>query len=129
MVKSNIKQLYIKTKNKKNKAKQKTKQKEDFELRLASYRESYPILLLLQHMQNYTSYASFYLQVLKCFDKMYPGLKEILAPTGISVQDQDGYSLRTAIDMQGEKTPSCVVSTYLYSAFDCIFLSCLGQFG
>ena len=80
-------------------------------------------------MQNYGRYASFCEQVLKCFDKMYPGLKEMLAPTGISVQDRDGYLLRTAIDMRGEKTLSCVVSTYLYSAFDCIFLSCLCQFG
>ena len=35
---------------------------------------------------------------------MYPGLKEILTPAGMSVQDHDRNPLRTTIDMRGEQT-------------------------
>ena len=55
-------------------------------------------------MQNYARYASYYVQVLKCIDKNYPGLKELLASSGLTVQSQDRYPLRTAIDMRGEQT-------------------------
>ena len=68
------------------------------ELRLA-FIESLIPFNFYYNMQNYTRYASFYARVLKCIDKMYPGLKEMLASTGINVQNQDRYPLRTAIDM------------------------------
>ena len=34
----------------------------------------------------------------------YPGLKALLAEKGISVQDQDRYSLRTLADQRGQRT-------------------------
>ena len=55
-------------------------------------------------MQNYARYASYYVQVLKCIDKTHPGLKDLLASSGLSVQSQNRYPLRTAIDMRGEQT-------------------------
>ena len=42
---------------------------------------------------------------------MYPGLKEILTPAGMSVKDHDRYLLRTAIDMRGEQTLNSDVKT------------------
>ena len=41
----------------------------------------------------------FYVQV-----TTYPGLKDLLMATGLTVQAQDRYPLRTAIDMRGEQT-------------------------
>ena len=78
-------------------------QEKDFELQQASI-ESFIPFYFYYNMQNYARYASFYVQVLKCIDKMYPGLREMLVSTGISVQGQDRYKLRTAIDMLGEQT-------------------------
>ena len=37
-------------------------------------------------------------------DRLFPGNKEILKRFGISVQGQDKYPLRTAIDQRGEQT-------------------------
>ena len=78
-------------------------QEKDFELWLASI-ESFILFYFYYNIQNYARYASFYAQVLKCIDKIYPGLKERLVSTGISVQGQDRYLLRTVIDMLGEQT-------------------------
>ena len=78
-------------------------QENDFQLRLLSI-ESFIPLYFYYNMHNYARYASYYVQVLKCIDKNYPGLKEMLTSTDISVQSQDRYPLRTAIDMRGEQT-------------------------
>ena len=60
-------------------------QENDFELRLLSL-ESFIPLYFYYNMHNYARYASYYVQVLNCIDKHYPGLSEMFASTGISVQ-------------------------------------------
>ena len=55
-------------------------------------------------MHNYARCASYYVQVLKSIDKNHPGLKDLLLSSGLSIQSQDRYPLRTAIDMRGEQT-------------------------
>ena len=45
-----------------------------------------------------------YVQVLKQIESKYPGLKELLLPCGLSVQAQETYPVRTAIEQRGEQT-------------------------
>ena len=78
-------------------------QENDFELRLLSL-ESFIPLYFYYNMHNYARYASYYVQVLNCIDKHYPGLRAMFASTGISVQSEERYPLRTAIDKRGEQT-------------------------
>ena len=77
-------------------------QENDFELQVSSIEGFIPCYFY--YNVHYARYASFYVQVLKCIDKMYSGLKEILASTGISVQGQGRFPRRTTIDMRREKT-------------------------
>jgi hypothetical protein len=49
-------------------------------------------------------YGSFYLQSMKSIDNVYPGLKPLLKKNCMSVQAQDRYAVRTAIDQRGEQT-------------------------
>ena len=53
---------------------------------------------------NYARYGSFYLEVLKNLDQLYPELKEMLSKCGLSVQAQEKYPHRTAVDQRGEQT-------------------------
>ena len=53
---------------------------------------------------NYARYGSFYLHTLIHLDNIYPGLRDLLKRNGISVQGQESYPLRTAIDQRGEQT-------------------------
>lgn len=78
-------------------------QENDFELRLASI-EAFLPYYFYYNMHNYARYASYYVQVLKSIDLNQPGLKDLLLSSGLSVQSQDRYPLRTAIDMRGEQT-------------------------
>lgn len=78
-------------------------QENDFDLRTASI-EFWVPFYMYYNMQNYARYGLFYLQVLKNIEKLYPGLKDLLVSKGLSVQSQDRYPLRTAIDMRGEQT-------------------------
>ena len=53
---------------------------------------------------NYARYGSFYVSVLQNNENIYPGLKTLLETKGLSVQAQNHYPLRTAIDQRGEQT-------------------------
>ena len=55
-------------------------------------------------MHNYARYMCYYVHVLDVVDTLYPELKEMLSSTGLSIQAQDRYSHRTAVDMRGEQT-------------------------
>ena len=55
-------------------------------------------------MHNYARYASYYIYEMDHIDELYPGLKDILSSLGLSIQAQDRYPNRTAIDMRGEQT-------------------------
>ena len=49
-------------------------------------------------MNNYGPYSSYYAKVLDCIDILYPGVYSALYTNGLSVQRQENYPLRTAID-------------------------------
>ncbi len=49
-------------------------------------------------------YGSYYLHSLKNIDQNHPGMRGILEKHGLSVQAQEHYPLRTAIDQRGEQT-------------------------
>ena len=53
---------------------------------------------------NYARYGSFYLEILRNLDQLYPGLKQMLTKYGLSVQAQEKYPHRTAVDQRGEQT-------------------------
>ena len=53
---------------------------------------------------NYSRYGSHYVNLLENIEQIYPGLKELLRYKGLSVQAQDRYKLRTAIDQRGEQS-------------------------
>ena len=53
---------------------------------------------------NYASHGSYYTYILVNMEQFYPGLKELISKEGLSVQGQEKYPLRTAIDQTGEQT-------------------------
>ena len=53
---------------------------------------------------NYARYGSYYLHTLINMDTIYPGLRNLLKKSGLSVQGQDAYPLRTSVDQRGEQT-------------------------
>ena len=54
---------------------------------------------------NYARYGSYYTcTILVNMEQFYPGLKELISKQGLSVQGQEKYPLRTAIDQRGEQT-------------------------
>ena len=63
-------------------------QENDFDASLAAW--DYFILLYFTFNKiNYAWYNSFYVETLKSIEGKYPGLKEMLKNTGLSVQGQD----------------------------------------
>ena len=54
--------------------------------------------------RNYARYKLFYVGLLQNIENIYPGLKTLLETKGLSVQAQNRYPLRTAIDQRGEQT-------------------------
>ena len=46
---------------------------------------------------NYARYGSYY-YILVNMEQLYPGLKKLISKEGFSVQEQEKYPLRTAID-------------------------------
>ena len=78
-------------------------QENNFELRLEAWERFLPYYFVF-NMFNYARYGSFYVETLKNIEKIYPGMKELLKKNGMSVQGQDRYPSRTAIDQRGEQT-------------------------
>ena len=60
---------------------------------------------------NYDRYGSCHVQSMKCIDHLYPNLKQILENNYMSIQAQDTYAIRTAIDQRGEQTLNKDVKT------------------
>ena len=52
----------------------------------------------------YHRYGTYYAGIRDNIDQLYPGLKQLLNKQGVSIQSQDRYPLRTAIDQRGEQT-------------------------
>ena len=53
---------------------------------------------------NYTRYCSYHLHMMENKEAIFPGLKKLIQTKVFSVQSQDKYPLRTAIDQRGEQT-------------------------
>ena len=78
-------------------------QENNFEARLCAWKYFIPFYFAFNKI-NYARYGSFYLESLKSIGINYPDLKEMLAHAGLSVQGQEKYALRTAVDQRGEQT-------------------------
>ena len=78
-------------------------QSNNFDLRLFAWEYMIPFYFALNKV-NYARYGSYYLQQMKNIQTLYPGLKSLLEHKGLSVQAQNRYAIRTAIDQRGEQT-------------------------
>ena len=78
-------------------------QENDYALRLEGWIRMMPYFFAL-NKTNYSRYRSYYIQQLISLDRTHPGCKELIEIKGVSVQAQDQYPLRTAIDQRGEQT-------------------------
>ena len=80
-----------------------TVQTNSFDLRVESWEKFLPFYFAFS-MVNYARYGSYYVHTLKNMETLHPGLKDMLEKTGLSVQEQDLYPIRTALDQRGEQT-------------------------
>ena len=60
-------------------------------------------ILFRTKQDKLSRYGSYYIQRLVSSDRTHPGCKELIEIKGVSVQAQDQYPLRTAIDQRGER--------------------------
>ena len=77
-------------------------QENNFEMRLQAW-TCWISFYFSINLFNYARYGTFYLESLKNILQNYPGLKELLSTTGLSVQGQGHYAHRTAIDQRNKK--------------------------
>ena len=77
-----------------------------FELRYVAWKGFLPYYFLFNMMNYARFHGSFYdeLETLNSIENIYPGMKSLFRKKGISVQGQDRYPIRTAIDQRGEQT-------------------------
>ena len=75
----------------------------NFDLRLAAWKNWLP-LHFASNQFTYARYGSYYVEVLANIETPYPGLKQLPQNTGLSVQAQEMYPFRVAIDQRGEQT-------------------------
>ena len=78
-------------------------QENDYTLKLEGSIRMMPYFFAL-NKTNYSRYGSYYIQQLISLDRTHPGCKELIEIKGVSVQAQDQYPLRTAIDQRGQQT-------------------------
>ena len=78
-------------------------QESSYELRLKCWKEILPYFFCLNRT-NYSRYGRYYASQLLKIHELFLGCKELLNYYGISVQGQDRYPLRTAVDQRGEQT-------------------------
>ena len=78
-------------------------QENDYVLRHQAWKAYLPYYCSTNKV-NYQRYGGFYVATLENIDNLYPGNKELLSRNGFSVQFQNKYLLRTAVDQRGEQT-------------------------
>ena len=69
-------------------------QENDFDLRLHTWNYFLPFFFATNKC-NYARYGSYYVHQIKSIDTMFPGMKDILMNSCISIQAQDKYPIRT----------------------------------
>ena len=62
-------------------------------------------------MYNYASYLAYDAKILKNVEELYLGNKETFLISGISVQAQERYPARTAIDLRSVQAINCDAKT------------------
>ena len=72
-------------------------------MRLSGLKNMLPYMFVL-NKQNYARYGSVYVNKLENLDITHPGCRELIQFKGYSVQGQDRYPGRVAIDQRGEQT-------------------------
>ena len=75
-------------------------QENNIDMLIAAWNKFLPMYFALNKI-NYARYGSFYVHTLINMDNMYPALRNLLNDCGISVQGQESYPLRTAVDQRG----------------------------
>ena len=75
----------------------------NFFLRLFGWKQLV-LLAFALNKTNYARYGSYHINSLENMDSAHPGCSEIIAVKGLSVQGQDEYPCRTAVDERGEQT-------------------------
>ena len=78
-------------------------QDNDFEMRLRCWKFYLPLYLALQKTNN-ARYRSYNVNVMENIEKMCPGLKDLLEQNCVSVQAEESFPVRIAIDQRGEQT-------------------------
>ena len=78
-------------------------QSNNFSMRLSGLKNMLPYMFVLNR-QNYARYGSLYVNTLENLDITHPGCRELIQFKGLSVQGQDRYPGRVAIDQRGEQT-------------------------
>ena len=68
----------------------------NFDLRLKSWEWMIPLYFSL-NMTNYARYGSYYVEILNCMNKLYPGMKDLLKHSRLSSEGQSRYLLQTAL--------------------------------
>ena len=75
----------------------------DFESRRLASKQFLPFYFAFNKTTS-ARYASYYVGVLDNIDLLYHGARQLLSENGLSVQAQDRYLLRAAVDPRGEQT-------------------------
>ena len=78
-------------------------QRNNFYPRLHGWKKLLPLMFPL-NKQNYSRYGSCYVNTIENLDDTRPGCRELIQDKGLSVQGQEKYLCRTAIDQRGEQT-------------------------
>ena len=73
--------------------------------RIIAWKRMLPFFFAM-NKTNYSRCGPYYLRMLEYIELQYLGCKELLLSAGLSVQAQDHYPNRTAIDQWGEKSIS-----------------------
>ena len=68
-----------------------------FDSRQQTWKSFLPYYFVMNKF-NYQRYGTFYVGTLDNINDIYPGNKELLSRQVVSVQSQDRYPLKTAID-------------------------------
>ena len=76
-------------------------QERNFDLRIEGWKLMMPYFFCL-NKTNYSRYGSYYIEKLRVLESTNPGCS--VRENSISVQAQERYPLRTAIDRRGEQT-------------------------
>lgn len=72
-------------------------------MRLHGLKTALPFIFAM-NKQNYARNEAIYVNTLENLEKTYPGCKELLSEKGLSMQRQNRYKCRIAIDQRCEQT-------------------------